>query len=53
LKEWKEIRLKENMVFTLEPGVYVQGVGGCRLENDVWLTRNGPKVLTNSKFISL
>jgi len=53
LKEWKEIRLKENMVFTLEPGVYVQGVGGCRLENDIWLTRNRPKVLTKSRFISL
>ena len=53
LKEWKEIRLKENMVFTLEPGVYVQGVGGCRLENDIWLRRNGPKVLTKSKFIPL
>lgn len=53
LKEWKEVKLKENMIFTLEPGVYVEGVGGCRLENDIWLTKNKPKVLTKSRFISL
>lgn len=50
LKDWEEIRLKENMVFTVEPGVYVPGVGGCRLENDVLMKRK-PRVLTNSSFI--
>lgn len=50
LKDWKEIRLKENMAFTVEPGVYVLGVGGCRLENDVLMKRK-PRILTNSSFI--
>ena len=51
LKNWKEIKLQEGMVFTVEPGVYVPEVGGCRLENDVLMTKQGPKVLTESKFI--
>ena len=52
LKNWKEVRLKENMVFTIEPGVYVPGIGGCRLENDILLKKK-PKILTNSKFLSI
>jgi Xaa-Pro aminopeptidase len=51
LKNWKEIKLKEDMVFTIEPGVYVPNLGGCRLENDVLLTKKGPKILTNSRLI--
>ncbi len=47
----KKINFQENMVFTIEPGVYVKGVGGCRLENDVLLTSRGPKILTHSKLI--
>lgn len=31
--------LKENMVFTIEPGLYKAGFGGVRLENTVYLTR--------------
>ncbi len=31
--------LKENMVFTIEPGLYKTGFGGVRLENTVYLTR--------------
>lgn len=49
---WKEIKLRENMVVTLEPGVYVKGVGGCRLENDI-LIKKSPKVLTNSRLIEI
>ncbi len=52
LKDWKEVRLKKNMVFTIEPGVYVPGIGGCRLENDV-LMKKKPKVLTHSLFLRL
>lgn len=53
LKEWKEFKLKENMTFTIEPGVYEVGFGGIRLENDVLMRKNGPKVLTESKPINL
>jgi Xaa-Pro aminopeptidase len=48
LKDWRETRFKENMVFTIEPGVYEPGIGGFRLENDFLMTKKGPKLLTNS-----
>jgi Xaa-Pro dipeptidase len=49
LKKWKEEKLKENMVFTIEPGIYVPGVGGYRIENDILLTKRGPEFLTKAK----
>ena len=55
-RNWKTImrtRFRENMIFTIEPGIYVEGVGGCRLENDFLMTRNGPKVLTHSRLIKV
>jgi len=52
LKDWKEFKLKENMTFTIEPGVYELGVGGIRLENDVLLKKE-PEVLTNSELIQI
>ena len=53
LKEWKEVKLQEGMVFTIEPGVYVPEVGGCRLENDFLMTKKGPEILTRSEFLSV
>ncbi|MBI4963633.1 MAG: aminopeptidase P family protein [Desulfomonile tiedjei] len=38
--------LKEGMVFTIEPGVYIEGVGGVRLESLVYLERTGPLILS-------
>lgn len=36
---WGKRILKENMVFTIEPGLYKTGFGGVRLENTVYLTK--------------
>ena len=39
--------LKPGMVITIEPGIYLPGWGGVRIEDDILITRKGCKVLTN------
>ncbi len=40
--------LQESMVFTVEPGVYLPGFGGVRIEDDIVVTRGRPRVLTDA-----
>jgi Xaa-Pro aminopeptidase len=39
--------LLENDVVTLEPGLYVSGVGGIRIEHNYRVTTRGPERLSN------
>lgn len=40
--------LKTGMVFTIEPGIYIEGFGGVRIEDVLLLESFGPRFLTNS-----
>jgi len=41
------LTLKPNMVFTIEPGIYLEDVGGARIEDMVLVTKKGCEILTD------
>lgn len=43
-----EIVLKPGMIVTCEPGAYIAGFGGVRIEDDVLVTETGNEILTRS-----
>ncbi len=42
-----ELVLKPGMVMTVEPGIYLEGWGGLRLEEDILVTEDGCEILTH------
>ena len=44
-----EAKLPVGTVVTVEPGIYLAGWGGVRLEDDVWLGPDGPALLTDGQ----
>jgi Xaa-Pro dipeptidase len=44
--EGSQDRLERNMVISIEPGIYLRGIGGVRHSDTVLVTKNGYEVLT-------
>ncbi|AGK54863.1 M24 family metallopeptidase [Bacillus sp. 1NLA3E] len=43
-----DIILEPGMVVTVEPGIYIPGLGGVRIEDDTLITKDGNELLTHS-----
>lgn len=42
-----ETLIQEGMCFSIEPGIYIDGVGGVRIEDLVCITTSGPQVINH------
>jgi Xaa-Pro dipeptidase len=43
-----QLILEENMVFTIEPGIYIPDFGGVRIEDDILIKKDGIEILTKA-----
>ncbi len=48
LHSTSDLVLKPNMVMTDEPGVYIPGFGGVRIEDDVLVTKEGARFMSSA-----
>lgn len=49
LNQTHDTILAENMVITVEPGIYIPNLGGARIENDILVTSTGYQNLSKEK----
>ncbi|MDW7669481.1 MAG: Xaa-Pro peptidase family protein [Bacillota bacterium] len=42
-----ELIIKEGMVFSIEPGIYIPGIGGFRHSDTIVITKDGSKIITD------
>lgn len=43
-----ELLVEEGMVLTVEPGIYIPGLGGVRIEDDIIVKKDGIEIITKS-----
>ncbi len=53
LRDGNDAVLEPGTIITIEPGLYDPELGGIRWENDVLITEDGAKVLTESRIVEL